>query len=492
MKHILRLLFFWVLSCGLVFGQGRMITGTVTDAEGNPIPGVTILIKGSTQGAATGMNGEYSINANEGDVLVFRFIGFASQEVTVGNQSNINISLADDNRQLDEVVVTGLATSVKRSNLANAVSTISAQDLVGVTNPATFDAALYGKLTGANITQSSGAPGGGISIRLRGISSIVGQNQPLFIVDGVYMDNSELPSGVRFASGANAGNEENTSNRMADIDPQDIESIEVLKGASAAAIYGTRANAGVVIITTKRGSAGKTKFTFSQDIGGSRVIRLLGQRDFTEDRVLADFGEVERQRFVAARNAGQLRDYEREIYGNTGLITDTRFTAVGGDNKTKFYVGGGYRSEEGIIRFTGHRRLSLRLNIDHKVSDFFDIAVSSSFVNSNADRGFTGNENEGGLSYGYNLAFTRPWAQLMPVNGNYPDNPYASGNPLLVRDLAKNQETTYRTIQSIRTNFNLLRRDNMFLKATISGGLDYFSHQTYVFVPETHQAQRGL
>ena len=168
------------------------------------------------------------------------------------------INLLPDATQLDEIVITGLGSSVKRSNLANAVATVSSKELVGKTNQSTIDGALYGKVTGVNITASSGAPGGGFALRLRGISSINGNNQPLYIIDGVYL-NAEIPSGLRFASGANRGNEENAPNRIADLDPNDIENIEILKGASAAAIYGTRANAGVVIITTKKGRAGKTK-----------------------------------------------------------------------------------------------------------------------------------------------------------------------------------------------------------------------------------------
>ena len=173
----------------------------------------------------------------------------------------MDLVLAEDIANLDEVVVTGLASSIKRSNLANAVSTISSEEITGVTTQQTVDGALYGKLTGVNIVQSNGAPGGGIAMRLRGISSLSGNNQPLFIIDGVYLSNAEIPSGARFASGANSGTEEGASNRIADINPNDIASIEVLKGASAAAIYGTRANAGVVIITTKKGTSGKTDIT---------------------------------------------------------------------------------------------------------------------------------------------------------------------------------------------------------------------------------------
>src|SRR5204863_4627072 len=183
----------------------------------------------------------------------------------------LSVSLQEDIGRLEEVVVTGLASSVKRSNSGNAVSTVSAKQLTGTTVQPTMDAALYGKFNGANISANSGAPGGGISIKLRGITSLVANSQPLFIVDGVYYDNSSINAGLNVISKA-AGQgstqfQDDPSNRVADLDPEDIDRIEILKGASAAAIYGSRAAGGVVIITTKRGKAGKPKIEIAQSVG---------------------------------------------------------------------------------------------------------------------------------------------------------------------------------------------------------------------------------
>ncbi len=490
-KNMLSL--FLLLTPICIVAQG-VVKGNVADASyGGPLAGVNVVIKGTSTGTTSDFDGNYEITVdNFPATLVFSSLGYESKEMEVTGPTTLNVSLGESATGLDEVVVTGLGSSIKRSNLANAVATVSSEELVGTTTQSTLDGALYGKLTGVNITSSSGAPGGGFALRLRGISSINGNNQPLYIVDGVYVNNAEIPSGLRFASGANRGNEENSSNRIADLDPNDIENIEVLKGASAAAIYGTRANAGVVIITTKRGKQGKTAIKFSQDTGFNTIIRRLGLRDWTAASVEAAFGAAEVDLFNQAIANGGLIDYEDEIYGETGFITDTRLSASGGNDKTKFYVGTSYRDEAGIIRNTGFERFSIRANIDHRISDTFEFSASSNYVQSNSSRSFTGNENEGGLSFGYTLAFTRPWINQFPdANGNYPDNPNYTGNPIFVRDNAVNEDTNNRFIQGMKFTTNLLRGDTDRVRLIFNGGVDFLANETYVYVPETHQAQRG-
>ena len=191
--------------------------------------------------------------------------------------------------RLDEVVVTGLTTGVKRRNLANAVATISSKELNGVAPAQTFDAALNGKIPGAYINANSGAPGGGISVKLRGVTSVYGNTQPLYVVDGVFVDNSSTSAGLNVVTSSSAmvpttSNQDNPSSRIADLRAEDIENIEILKGASAAAIYGSKAAAGVIIITTKRGKLGRTQVAVSQDLGFIKARKLLGVRAFTADR----------------------------------------------------------------------------------------------------------------------------------------------------------------------------------------------------------------
>ena len=302
-RTINRLLFFvtslFLLSGSMVYSQ--QISGNIQDEDSKPIPGVTVVVDGTTIGTTSDFDGNFTIDASEGDNLIFSFIGFETQSVPASGDF-MTIIMNTEDTILDEVVITGLGTSVKRRNLANAVATVSSEELVGKTNQGTVDGALYGKIPGVNITSSSGAPGGGFALRLRGISSINGNNQPLFILDGVYLNNNEIPSGLRFASGANRGSEENAPNRIADLDPNDIENIEVLKGASAAAIYGTRANAGVIIITTKKGRAGKTKVSLTQNIGFAEISNRLGMRDWTAASVEAAFGASEVVKYNNAIN----------------------------------------------------------------------------------------------------------------------------------------------------------------------------------------------
>lgn len=497
LKFYLRNFFLGMLlvASGEIMAQGFTASGSVKDARtGDAMPGVNVTVKGTTLGTVTDAEGNFSLQVeSETATLVFSFIGYRTLETGVSSSnSNVTVNLEEDYTSLEEVVITGLASSIKRSNLANAVSTVSSKELVGTTSQATMDGALYGKLTGVNITASSGAPGGGFAMRLRGVSSINGNNQPLFIVDGVYVNNSEIPSGLRFASGANRGNEENAPNRISDINPADIENIEVLKGASAAAIYGSRANAGVVIITTKRGKSGKTMVNFSQDIGFNSVIKKLGMRNWTAQRVETTFNAAERILYENAIASGEYFDYEDILYGEKGLITESRISATGGNDKTNFYVGGSFRNEDGIVKNTGYNRSSLRTNIDHKISNMFSISTSTNLVLSESQRSFTGNENEGGLSYGYNLAFTRPWVNLFPdAQGNYPDNPNGAGNMIMTRDLAKNDDKVIRLIQGFRVNANLLQTNKNVVKLSYNGGLDYLTNETYVYVPETHQGQRG-
>ncbi len=471
----------------------QTISGVIVDSSDEPIIGASIIIVGTTTGTISDIDGSYSLNVPDGATQIeVSYIGYGTQTINIADGNFANIVMADDFNQLDEVVVTGLASSVKRSNLANSVATISSAELTGVTSQQTVDGALYGKLTGVNIVQSNGAPGGGIALRLRGVSSLSGNNQPLWIVDGIYISNAEIPGGSRFASGANSGSEEGASNRIADLNPEDIESIEVLKGASAAAIYGTRANAGVVIVTTKKGKSGKTKISVDQDLGFNTILNRVGRFQHDVESVREAFGDDEADRFAAAEAAGEIVDLEEEIYGQNGFIRDTRVKISGGNEKTTFYVGGSIRDEEGIIENTGFDRNSLRLNLSHKISPQLSIGVNSNYISSGAQRSFTGNENEGGLSFGYTLAFSRDWINFFPdEDGVYPLNPNYPGNPIFVRDNAINDESNNRFLNSVKVDWKIFQQDNQVLKLNFNTGIDYFINETFVYVPETHQAQVG-
>lgn len=244
-----------------LFAQ-QNITGKIRDAvSGKPIPGVTVRVPNTNKGTITDTDGNYTLSVATGTTsLTVSYTGYKTRTVNLTPGNNvINLSLEEDFARLDEIVVTGLATNVKRSNLANAVATISGTELNGVAPAQTFDAALSGKVPGAMITANSGAPGGGISVKMRGITSVFGNSQPLYVVDGIFFNNSSIPAGLNDVTGAatsgSPNNQDNPSSRIADLNPEDIENIEILKGASAAAMYGAKAAAGVVIITTKKGKS---------------------------------------------------------------------------------------------------------------------------------------------------------------------------------------------------------------------------------------------
>lgn len=476
------------------------VTGTVTDERtGEPLIGATILVRNTTTGAVTDLDGRFSINVpgNQEAVLVISSLGYLSKNVNVSPSLNtVNVQLQQDATNLEEVIVTGLASSVKRSNLANAVSSVSGKDLVGTTTIQTTDGALYGKIAGATIRSNSGAPGGGFSIQLRGISTLSGASQPLIILDGVYINNSFQRTGRASVTGAGASNQDDGANRLADLNPNDIESIEVLKGPSAAAIYGTRANAGVIIITTKRGSEGKTKVSLSQDIGFAKPLKLLGVDDWSEEKINFFFPEarrpIELERFRAAQSTNTFIDYEDYFYNNTATLSNSRITVTGGNDKTKFYVSGNIASEDGTIRNTGFERYSVRANIDHKISNVFKLGVSSNYIRSNSDRGFTGNQNNSGASIGYNISYVPNYYDLRRnADGTYPVNPYFSENPVAVTDNAINNSTVNRFVQSFTLDADIYKSTNSFLKFQLAGGLDFLQNTSLVYLPEFLQFQRA-
>ncbi len=322
-----------MLLCAFAFGQARTVTGQVKDEKGVGVPFATVLETGTKNAAKTDIDGRFSINVSGNNAkLLISYVGYLSQ--TIDAKDNSTVSLAPDNTIMSEVVVTGLATSVKRSNSANSVATLSSKQLTGNTRPQTLDGAMQGKIAGAQISANSGAPGGGFSVRLRGISSINLSSEPLYIIDGVYVNNSQNATGAGTgpfsgATGQTSGTQDQAPNRLADINPADIENISILKGPSAAAIYGTRANAGVVIITTKRGKAGKININVAQDFGVVNAINLVGMHKTIWDKQFT-FGtdKASGANYTAEKAlknpTGQTWDYEDIIYGNTGFISNTR------------------------------------------------------------------------------------------------------------------------------------------------------------------------
>lgn len=483
----------------ILHAQNKIISGKVTDVTGNPLPGVTISVNNSNQGSFTDASGNFTLSVPANATVTVSSTGYKSQTVKVSDvTAAMQIKLDEDIGRLDEVVVTGLTTTVKRRNLANDVGTISSKELNGVAPAQTFDAALNGKIAGAYINANSGAPGGGISVKLRGVTSVFGNTQPLYVVDGVYMDNTSTSGGLNTVTGAAAGgnssNQDNPSNRIADLRPEDIENIEILKGASAAAIYGSRAAAGVIIITTKRGRSGKTNISISQDVGFVKARKLLGVRQFTAETA-ASLGSDSassaalKQEFLDAQAAGKLYNYENEVYGNTGFMRNTVLNMTGGNDKTTFFFSAAQKKEDGIVDRTGYRNTSLRLNVDHRITDNIKFGISTNYINSSADRGLTGNDNAG-VTYSISLSSTPEFIELHPdALGNYPNNPFASSNVLQTIALMENNESVNRFATGISLEATLQKSIKSTTKFIGRGGIDFYNLYTTALFPNELQFQ---
>lgn len=484
----------------LAIAQNKTLTGQVTDASGNGIAGATISVVNTNQIFAADGNGKFTLLISNNASITISAIGFKTQTLqTDGSTNTLSIKLEEDVSRLDEVVVTGLATGVKRRNLANAVTTISSRQLNGVAPAQTLDGALEGKIPGALINANSGAPGGGISIKLRGVTSVYGNTQPLYVVDGVFVDNTSTSSGLNAVTtaasgGAPTSSQDNPSNRIADLRAEDIENIEILKGASAAAIYGSKAAAGVIIITTKRGKQGKTAVSVSQDLGIINVRKLLGVRTFTADRAASLSQDSARsaslrQQFLDADAAGEIYDYEKEVYDNTGFARNTVVSMNGGNEKTSFYFSAAQKDEEGIVKRTGYRNSSLRLNVDHRITDNIKVGISTNYINSSADRGLFGNDNAG-VTTGISLASTPSFAQLHAgADGVYPSNPFSASNALQTLALMKNNESVNRFITGINLDAILQKNNTSTTRFIARGGIDFYNLQTSVLFPGTLQFQ---
>ncbi len=489
MKILLRLCILAVFNLSMVYSMAQVtVSGTVKDGSTNEtLIGATVLVKGTALGTVTDIDGKYSIQVpSTPTTLVFSFIGYESvtKEVTSAS-SSMDVTLNLSSNSLDEVIINGFATTVTRRNSANAVARVSAKELTEVVNQQTMEGALQGQFAGAEIKSASGAPGGGFSVKMRGVTSVFGNQQPLYIIDGVFLNNSTISSGVNVVSEAAGGgntstNQDDSSNRIADIDPEDIESIEVLKGASAAAIYGSQAAGGVVIITTKRGQAGRTKVSLSQTFGTIRPISLLGTRDWNAQRVEDSFGPDA----VTTFNQNGITDYEAELYDNTGLNTTSRLEISGGNDVTQYKFGATYKNEDGIVENTGYEKASFRLNLDQKVTDWLDVDLSMNYIDSEADRGFFNNGNTN-TTVGYALAFTAPWENLFPdENGVFPAGG-AGSNVLETVNTVTNRENVDRFIGGVTANFNLYRDEKNNVKFVARGGMDTYTLKNTGIFPQS-------
>ncbi|MFQ6673831.1 MAG: SusC/RagA family TonB-linked outer membrane protein, partial [Fidelibacterota bacterium] len=501
-KYTLALAICLVLGIQVVKAD-RQVTGKVTVAEtGDALAGAQIVVKGLLVGTTTDVDGNYRLLVPDEEVtLTVTFIGYKSEDVTVAQGVEVaDVSMEEDILKLSEVVVTGLASTVKRRNLANAVATVSGDELIP--SPVqTLDGALSGKFAGINVRQNTGAPGGGMNVNLRGVSTIQGSTQPIYVVDGVIVSNAANQSGIDVvtkATGAGSATPQGQpTNRIGDINPNDIESIEVLKGASAAALYGSKASNGVIIINTKRGTGGKTKISISHRVGQRSLLNKMGHRVFeTYTEAKKQYGaDIAALGLSNASDTttwiGRNIDYEEELYaGGSGQLTETVISAAGGTERTQFYISGQHQDEGGTIVNTGFERWSGRLNINHRFSDKAKVRLSSNLIRSESNRGATGNDNTN-ITYGFSIGFTPSFLDLRADSeGDFPDHPTNPSNPLHTAHVFVNKELTNRVIGSAHFDYSFFKKKNMSLNWVTSTGVDFYAQENNVYSPEGLQYEK--
>ena len=484
------------LSVQLAQAQVHQVTGKVTNAQtGQGLAEATVAVTGTRIVAQTGNDGNYVLNAPEGDLnLVVRAIGFKRQNVAVpANQRTADVALTPDVFKLEEIVITGQATGQQRQNLPNAVATVSGSELNRAPTE-TIESALQGKVPGALIQANSGAPGGGFQVDLRGVSTIIGSVDPLFVVDGIVVSNAAIPNGANAVTQAQAGgnprNQDNPVNRIADLNPEDIERIEVLKGGSAAAIYGSKATNGVIIITTKRGQLGKPQFNISQKFGFSSRANELGQRTFANlAEALSVFTDT--ATVTAQFQPGRSFDFEKELYGQHGLSYETDASVSGGTDNTKYYISGLVKRDAGIATNTGYRKQALRSNIDQDLGGGFQLAVNLSGTHSSSQRGISNNDNSGTSPF-LVFPFTPNFVNLQPTTtgdsllpSSFPRNPFERSNPLQTFQFLKNDEDVWRLLGTSTLRWSVLQSARQSLQFIGTGGVDYFQQDNnFVSPPE--------
>ena len=405
------------------------ITGTVSDQTG-PVISASVIEKGTTNGTVTDFDGRFSLSVRKGAVIEISSVGYTTQTVTVGDQTNFIITLEEDNEFLDEVVVVGYGT-MKKSDLSGASVSMKESDLKGsiITN---LDQSLQGRAAGVSAVQTSGAPGSSSSIRVRGQATVNANAEPLYVIDGVIVQGGGN-SGSDFGLGSLGNGKVSTISPLATINPNDILSMEILKDASATAIYGAQGANGVVLITTKRGKAGEAKFTYDGMFAVSRQtsrIDMMNLREFAEYyNDMAALGEYSASAYYADPSIlGKGTNWQDEIF-RTALQHQHQISAQGGTEKVQYYVSGAYMDQEGTIIGSEFNRFSVRTNLDAQLKDWFKLGVNATFANT-SDNLKLADGGEGVIFYSLS---TLPDIPVYDIDGNYSTTVregYTSANPV--------------------------------------------------------------
>ena len=396
----------------------KKITGTVVDASG-PVIGASVVVKGTSNGVATDFDGNFTLNANPGQTLVISYIGYLNKEVKISaNQTNYKITIEEDKQMLDEVVVVGYGT-MKKSDLAGASATMDEKAIKG-SNITNIDQSFQGRVTGVTAVQTSGAPGSSSSIRVRGQATINAGAEPLYVVDGVIMQGGGN-SGADFGLGDALGNGSvSTVSPLSTINPADIVSMEILKDASATAIYGAQGANGVVLITTKRGKAGEAKFTYDGSVTVQRQtkrLNMLNLREFAEFyNDMAQQGEIYTpdETYSDPSILGKGTNWQDAVF-RTAWQHQHQVSAQGGTDAVKYFISGGLMNQQGTIIGSNFKRFSTRVNLDAQLKKWLKLGLNASFTSTDENLKLA-DSDEGIINYSLT---TPPDIQIYDINGGY-------------------------------------------------------------------------
>jgi len=488
MKNLLTFLLAFVSMVQFTLAQTVKVQGTVQDSQGKGIPNVTITINGQRGGTTSDKDGNFTLNVNSlQSRLLFSSIGYNNEEVALNGKSSVTVTLTNSESNLGEVVVVGYGTQRKR-DLTGSISNVSANQIknLSLTSP---EQALQGRVAGVNVVSSSGTPGSSVNINVRGIGTISGNAQPLYVLDGI-------PIATGSYSQLGVGNQ--VLNSLADVNPNDIESIDILKDASATAIYGSRGANGVVLITTKRGKNQKTRVNYSGYSGNQTVwrkIEPLSGRDFQDilqeslfNRYGSVYGNQEPSFYLGPNvhdNGYTNTNWQNEIF-RTAPINSHDISAQGGNDKTKFYAGGSYFDQQGTIIGSRFQRYNFRVNVDNTVSEKFKVSSGISLSNSIQNRIQNDNNIYGVLSTAVLLASDIP---VKNPDGTYGKDPTSSTeNPILAAKENFNQVNNIRVLANLGGDYQISKAFSF----KVNLGADYVSLNEARFYPSISNAGAGV
>lgn len=459
----LGLLFLLCLIPLWAFSQNITVKGVVKDATGESVIGASVVQKGTSNGIITDIDGNFTLNVPSNSTIVISFVGYKTQEIPVAGKTQINVTLKEDAEMLDEVVVVGYG-QMKRSDLTGSVVSVNDQ-AIKKSVPTSIDQVLQGRAAGVQIQANTGTPGGSSAIRIRGINSLNATNQPIFVIDGVIVDSSSSDNG--------------TSNPLSSINPSDIVSMDVLKDASATAIYGARASNGVIMITTKRGKAGEATITYDGYVGWQSMpkkLEMMNLREYaTHHNVRADAQIVAHSNnFVNPELLGEGTDWQDELYRNA-LMTSHNISITGGQEKVTYAFSAGYLDQAGIALGSGFKRLSLRGNLEAQIKSWLKGGINFSMSDSKQKVGADNNIIMTALQ-------SQPSTAVTSADGSYdgPDDQYMPDNPVALTEI--------RTNNNKKENF----RFSTYLEAALLKGLtlktelstDYNLNKYYYYEPD--------